>query len=67
VSLKWADKRLRGSIWDTGRSLPCPLADPETYAESGRGLALVDLCADAWGSFAVGPAQGKVVWFELLS
>jgi hypothetical protein len=26
----------------------------------------VELCADAWGSFVVGPAQGKVVWFELL-
>lgn len=67
VSLKWADKRLRGSIWDTGRPLPRPLGGPEPYAEGGRGLALVDLCADAWGSFAVGPAQGKVVWFELLS
>lgn len=35
--------------------------------EGGRGLALVELCADAWGSFVMGPAQGKVVWFELLS
>ncbi|WP_306819847.1 hypothetical protein [Streptomyces sp. CA-210063] len=34
-------------------------------ALGGRGLTLVELCADAWGSFALGQACGKVVWFEL--
>ncbi|WP_033282118.1 ATP-binding protein [Streptomyces sp. NRRL F-525] len=67
LSLKWADKRLRASVWDTGFLVPYPTGCPEPYAEGGRGLALVELCADAWGSFAMGPAQGKVVWFELMS
>ncbi|MFD4558338.1 ATP-binding protein [Streptomyces sp. NPDC058469] len=66
LSLKWADKRLRASVWDAGLLPPHPTGCPEPYAEGGRGLALVELCADAWGSFAIGPAQGKVVWFELL-
>jgi len=34
-------------------------------AESGRGLALVDALASAWGSHAVAGRPGKVVWFEL--
>jgi anti-sigma regulatory factor (Ser/Thr protein kinase) len=66
LSLEWADKRLRASVWDLGFLPPDPTGCPEPYAEGGRGLALVELCADAWGSFVVGPAQGKVVWFELL-
>lgn len=66
VRLRWADKRLRGSVWDTGPHLPRPEACPGPDADGGRGLALVDLCADAWGSFALGVALGKVVWFELL-
>ncbi|MER6014690.1 hypothetical protein [Streptomyces bluensis] len=66
MRLKWADKRLRGSVWDTGPLLPRPNPRPEPEADFGRGLALVDLCADDWGSFAVGMAHGKVVWFELL-
>ena len=67
LGLKWADKRLRASVWDTGLLPPPPTDCPELYAEGGRGLALVELCADAWGSFVMGPAQGKVVWFELMS
>ncbi|WP_405990841.1 ATP-binding protein [Streptomyces sp. NBC_00986] len=67
LSLKWADKRLRASFWDAGFLVPYPTGCPEPYAEGGRGLALVELCVDAWGSFAMGPAQGKVVWFELMS
>ncbi|MFI6459539.1 ATP-binding protein [Streptomyces sp. NPDC050528] len=66
LSLKWADKRLRASVWDTGFLPPYTAGCPEPYAEGGRGLALVELCADAWGSFVMGPAQGKVVWFELM-
>jgi anti-sigma regulatory factor (Ser/Thr protein kinase) len=33
-------------------------------AESGRGLAIVDSIATAWGTSAV-PGDGKVVWFRL--
>lgn len=69
VRLKWADKRFRGSVWDTGPLLPRPTRCPAPEADGGRGLVFVDLCADAWGSFALGREagrdQGKVVWFEL--
>lgn len=66
MRLKWADKRLRGSVWDTGPLLPRPAGCPVSPdALGGRGLTLVELCADAWGSFALGQACGKVVWFEL--
>ena len=43
-----------------------PLArDADAEAESGRGLALVDLLSDAWG---VEPSQqGKSVWFRLIA
>ncbi len=34
------------------------------YATTGRGLALVEAIADAWGSRPVS-GGGKVVWFEL--
>ncbi|MFF4526148.1 ATP-binding protein [Streptomyces bluensis] len=66
VCLRWADKRLRGSVWDTGPLLPRPEACPGPDVDGGRGLALVDRCAAAWGSFALGVVLGKVVWFELL-
>ncbi|GAA2631700.1 ATP-binding protein [Streptomyces vastus] len=71
VRLKWADKRLRGSVWDTGPLLPRPATYPAPEADGGRGLVLVELCSSAWGSFALGRetggAHGKVVWFELLA
>ena len=60
-------RRLSSMLVTCERFVPNPTGCPEPYAEGGRGLALVKLCADAWGSFAMGPAQGKVVWFELMS
>ena len=40
---------------------------PPVYAEGGRGLFLVSVIADAWGSESTGqgPTPGKTVWFEL--
>ncbi len=37
---------------------------PPPSAESGRGLALVEALADAWGQVAL--PGGKVVWFDVL-
>jgi anti-sigma regulatory factor (Ser/Thr protein kinase) len=44
---------------------PLPPANPAltAHAESGRGMALVDVVSDSWG---VEPAEpGKAVWFRL--
>ncbi|MEU6372004.1 ATP-binding protein [Streptomyces sp. NPDC046909] len=38
---------------------------PDTDAEGGRGLLLVDALADRWGSGRVEGGVGKEVWFEL--
>lgn len=51
-------------VSDNDPALPtCTAASDQ--AESGRGMALVDLISDAWG---VEPAPpGKAVWFRLLT
>lgn len=50
-------------VWDQAPGTPV-VRDVAEYAESGRGLVLVDAIADRWGWCpATGP--GKVVWAEL--
>lgn len=57
-------RTLRIEVTDTrGDRLPGRLA-PEVYAESGRGLLLVDALADRW-DVAVGRFPRKTVWAEL--
>ncbi|MEC4018097.1 ATP-binding protein [Streptomyces sp. H27-D2] len=53
---------------DDPRSRPWPTkAVADDDAEGGRGLLLVEACADAWGTVWHGGLQptGKSVWFEL--
>ncbi|MGW7085511.1 ATP-binding protein [Streptomyces sp. NPDC054871] len=55
---------LRVEVADASDALPCPReAGPDD--ESGRGLALVELLADTWGSYPRPYGIGKTVWFEL--
>lgn len=54
--------RLRISVADSSLSRP-RTRSPEPWAESGRGLALLEAMAAAWG-IDVGP-PGKWVWCEL--
>lgn len=62
LTLRSGDGRVRIEVFDSGPGHPV-LARPEATATSGRGLALVDAMADAWG---VERARwGKVVWAEL--
>lgn len=54
----------RVEVADASDVPPCPReAGPDD--ESGRGLALVELLADAWGSNPRPYGIGKTVWIEL--
>ncbi|MFJ8448385.1 ATP-binding protein [[Kitasatospora] papulosa] len=58
------DRLLRIAVTDTlGERLPL-LSPPAAYAESGRGLLIVEALADRWG-VEVGPVPRKTVWAEL--
>uniref|UniRef100_UPI0033A23E2F ATP-binding protein n=1 Tax=Streptomyces clavifer TaxID=68188 RepID=UPI0033A23E2F len=58
------DRLLRIAVTDTlGERLPL-LAPPAEYAESGRGLLIVEALADRWG-VDFGPVPRKTVWAEL--
>ena len=56
--------RLRVDVHDTSRSLPAVAEVPaDAYAETGRGLLLVETLSDEWGFYRT-PA-GKAVYFTL--
>jgi anti-sigma regulatory factor (Ser/Thr protein kinase) len=51
------------TVEDADRELPLlRYAGPE--ADSGRGLAIVEVIASAWGAWLI-PDDGKFVWFRL--
>ena len=54
--------RARVTVHDQNPQLPAPV-DAEADADAGRGLMLVTLFADSWGSAL--DEHGKAVWFEL--
>ncbi|QNE77423.1 ATP-binding protein [Streptomyces finlayi] len=76
------DGGLRVSVWDTNPLIPAPFDRPPgaltllsalspaaDTAEGGRGLLLVQECADNWGGYPLGDdlfgRSGKLLWFEL--
>ncbi|MFG2123148.1 ATP-binding protein [Streptomyces sp. NPDC048710] len=62
LNLRLRDSRLLCEVEDTESAGPVRnVADPD--AEGGRGIELLELLADAWGS--VRTATGKITWFEL--
>ncbi|MGW7539741.1 ATP-binding protein [Streptomyces sp. NPDC054770] len=62
LNLQLRDSRLLCEVEDTESAGPArSTADPD--AENGRGIELLDLLADAWGS--VRTPTGKTMWFEL--
>ncbi|WDV56828.1 ATP-binding protein [Streptomyces coeruleorubidus] len=61
LTLYVVGKTLRIEVTDTrGDRLP-RVAQPSPYADSGRGLLLVDALSDRWG-VAPGPYPRKTVW-----
>lgn len=74
IKLRWADPVLRITAWDTApRRFARALAPraPGPTSDTGRGLALVEACAESWGWFnSIHTAEpdrtdGKFVWCEL--
>lgn len=62
VTLTTTGDRVRIEVGDDDSALPTRV-DAGREALSGRGLAIVDTLAAAWGSAP--ESGGKVVWFEL--
>jgi anti-sigma regulatory factor (Ser/Thr protein kinase) len=56
------DGRPRIEMWDSGNRLP-ERQTPDTDAETGRGLHLIEALATAWGTRHA--ASGKCVWATL--
>ena len=63
VSLRYADGELTASVTDPALGPPI-MREPDSEAESGRGLMLVQALSQEWGYHLL-PAEGKVVYFVL--
>src|ERR1022692_3388526 len=48
-------------VWDASPQPPA-LTQADEYAESGRGLLLVAMLSDRWGTYPTPQTGGKVVW-----
>lgn len=62
VSVVLRQDRVRVAVTDRSPTLPV-VKDPGPYDTSGRGMALVQSLASAWGVERL--AEGKRVWFEV--
>jgi len=62
VTVARGEDALRIAVTDGNTRLPQPCMAPAD-ATTGRGLALVDALANAWGADRHG--RGKTVWFEV--
>ncbi|MFZ3473680.1 ATP-binding protein [Streptomyces sp. 4.24] len=65
ISATIAKDRLRVEVRDYAARRPRPHVPSADDGTHGRGLALVQALADAWGVDALARGGGKVVWFEL--
>jgi anti-sigma regulatory factor (Ser/Thr protein kinase) len=63
LTLRRSEDRLLIEVFDADEHLPV-LTQAEPDAEGGRGLTLVDMLSEEWGSF-IPPTGGKIVWCEL--
>ncbi|MEU9184788.1 ATP-binding protein [Streptomyces sp. NPDC048484] len=71
LRLRWRDGVLRIGAWDGDPEPPEPVPAPAladlAESESGRGLTLVQACADVWGWHPLPRegGEGKYVWCDL--
>lgn len=70
LRLRWRDGVLRIGAWDANPEPPdsaTALDQASLDSETGRGLTLVQACADVWGwhPLARGTDRGKYVWCDL--
>jgi DNA-binding NarL/FixJ family response regulator len=63
VSVLLTPSALRVEVGDHDEFVPSPKGADDDWATSGRGLALVEAMAKAWGIERV--PGGKVIWFEV--
>ncbi|MDC0772861.1 ATP-binding protein [Streptomyces sp. HD] len=63
VSLERTPDDFRVTVWDHGSGAPAPLT-PVARDEHGRGLGIVNACADEWGVRDY--PRGKAVWFSVV-
>ncbi|MEU6390770.1 ATP-binding protein [Streptomyces sp. NPDC046939] len=56
--------RLRVMVTDASDTLPAP-REVSVEEESGRGLALVAMLAEAWGAEGREGGAGKIMWFDV--
>ena len=54
-------RRILILVWDANPQPPA-LIEADEYAESGRGLFLVGVFSERWGSCPTPQTGGKVVW-----
>jgi anti-sigma regulatory factor (Ser/Thr protein kinase) len=67
LKLRRAGRSFRLGAWDTDPAPPVTGRPRDPDDESGRGLPLVEACADDWGWFRIDAdgSGGKYVWCEL--
>ena len=63
VELDLDERRLLVLVTDQGLGTAVAVQDNDPAAVRGRGLALVEAIADAWGNERT--SRGTTVWFEL--
>jgi anti-sigma regulatory factor (Ser/Thr protein kinase) len=64
LKIRQSGSSFRLGAWDTDPTPPTTSPTP-VCDEHGRGLHLVDVCAEDWGWFKVNGEGGKYVWCQL--
>ncbi|WP_327727942.1 ATP-binding protein [Streptomyces sp. NBC_00487] len=66
VNVERTPETLTVSVWDHGLGCPAPSEARQRSddAEAGRGLGIVEACADEWGVREY--PYGKAVWFSVV-
>ncbi len=62
VSVERTSDDFRVTVWDHAPGTPTPRT-PADSDERGRGLGIVEACADEWGVWTY--PRGKAVWFSV--